>query len=75
MLAAPDVDIDVARTQIRDLGPNRPRITLFVSQDDLALEISQTFWGSRAQLGSINPDVEPYQERPGAREDQCRRPH
>jgi esterase/lipase superfamily enzyme len=60
MLAAPDVDIDVARTQLRALGPNRPRITLFVSQDDRALAISQALAGSAARLGSINPKVEPY---------------
>jgi esterase/lipase superfamily enzyme len=60
MLAAPDVDVDVARTQIEDLGPSRPNITLFVSQDDTALAFSRFFWGSSAQLGAIDPEVEPY---------------
>ena len=60
MLAAPDVDIDVARTQLLDLGPQHPRITLFVSQDDRALAASEIFWGGSARLGAIDPDAEPY---------------
>lgn len=60
MLAAPDVDIDVARTQIADLGPRRPRITLFVARDDRALAVSQFLFSSTARLGSIDPDAEPY---------------
>ncbi|MGA0594999.1 alpha/beta hydrolase [Enterovirga sp. CN4-39] len=60
MLAAPDVDIDVARTQVLDLGPRRPKITLFVSQDDRALAFSRLFWGSAVQLGAIDPEAEPY---------------
>ncbi|NNM74255.1 alpha/beta hydrolase [Enterovirga aerilata] len=60
MLAAPDIDLDVARTQVQDLGPNRPKITLFVAQDDRALAFSRLFWGSNVQLGAIDPEVEPY---------------
>jgi esterase/lipase superfamily enzyme len=60
MLAAPDVDIDVARTQVQDLGPSRPKITLFVAQDDRALAFSRLFWGSTVQLGAIDPEREPY---------------
>jgi esterase/lipase superfamily enzyme len=36
MLVAPDVDVDVFRTQIRRMGTKRPRFALFVSQDDKA---------------------------------------
>ncbi len=62
MLAAPDVDIDVALSQgqaLRDI-PNRPRITLFVSAHDRALNASRLLWGSRERLGSLDPNAEPY---------------
>lgn len=60
MLAAPDVDIDVFRTQIAEMEGKRPRFTVFVSQDDRALAVSRRVWGSTARLGAIDPDVEPY---------------
>ncbi len=60
MLAAPDVDIDVARTQMRSMGTNPPRFTLFVSQNDRALAASRLFWGSSARLGSIDANEEPF---------------
>ena len=43
LLAAPDVDVDLAREAIVDMGPksNRPSFTLFVSQDDRALAMSR----------------------------------
>ena len=62
MLAAPDVDIDVAAAwgkEMQGVKP-RPRITLFVSADDQALRASRLLWGSRARLGSINANEEPY---------------
>lgn len=60
MLAAPDIDVDVAQEQARGLGTKRPRITLFVSRDDEALKLSNIFWGSRDRLGAIDPAKEPY---------------
>jgi esterase/lipase superfamily enzyme len=62
LLAAPDVDVDLAREAILDMGPRpqRPRFTLFVSQDDRALSVSRRVWGGAARLGAINPDEEPY---------------
>ncbi|MGO4174935.1 alpha/beta hydrolase [Bosea sp. TAF32] len=60
MLAAPDVDVDVFRSQIADIHGKRPRFTVFVSQDDRALAVSRRVWGSAARLGAIDPDVEPY---------------
>ena len=60
LLAAPDVDIDVAREQIADMGPNKPAFALFVSRSDKALEVSKTLWGSQARLGDIDPLQEPY---------------
>ena len=61
LLVAPDVDVDVFRTQIQRMGSPKPRFALFVSQDDKALALSQTIWGGVPRLGEINPAQEPYQ--------------
>nr|WP_246102604.1 alpha/beta hydrolase [Methylobacterium terricola] len=60
ILAAPDVDIDLAREAFRDMGPDRPRLTLMVSGDDQALAVSRLVWGDSVRLGAIDPTVEPY---------------
>lgn len=60
ILAAPDVDVDLAREAFRDLGTARPRLTLMVSNDDQALAVSRLVWGDSVRLGAINPAVEPY---------------
>lgn len=60
MLVAPDVDVDVFRTQIRRMGARRPRFALFVSQDDKALALSKTIWGGGPRLGEVNPEQDPY---------------
>jgi esterase/lipase superfamily enzyme len=60
MLVAPDVDVDVFRTQIQRMGTARPRIALFVSQDDQALSLSRDIWGGVARLGDVDPTQEPY---------------
>ncbi|MEK1889266.1 MAG: alpha/beta hydrolase [Phyllobacterium sp.] len=62
MLAAPDVDVDVFRSQIADLGKQHPRFTLFVSRDDRALALSRRIWGDIPRLGSIDPEQSPYKE-------------
>jgi esterase/lipase superfamily enzyme len=59
LLASPDVDVDVSREQIAAMGPDRPHIALFVSEDDRALAASKEVWGA-PRLGAINPDIEPY---------------
>ncbi len=46
MLAAPDVDVDVFRSQIEDMGSQHPRFTLFVSRDDRALAFSRRVWAT-----------------------------
>ncbi len=58
MLAAPDVDVDLAREQISGLGPKKPHFTLFTSVDDRALSLSRKFWGE-PRLGAIDPNQEP----------------
>jgi esterase/lipase superfamily enzyme len=60
LLAAPDVDVDLFREAVVDMGQSRPSFTLFVSQDDRALAISRRIWGDTARLGAIDPDQEPY---------------
>ena len=58
LLAAPDVDVDLARAQVAAMGPQRPIFVLFVSQDDRALAASRRLWGN-VRLGAIDPDQEP----------------
>jgi esterase/lipase superfamily enzyme len=62
MLAAPDVDVDVAASlgQALQAARRRPKITLFVSEDDKALSASRFLWGSRDRLGAIDSAKEPY---------------
>ena len=60
MLASPDVDVDVFRSQMADIGKQRPNFILFVSQDDRALAASRRIWGNVERLGAIDPTKEPY---------------
>jgi esterase/lipase superfamily enzyme len=60
ILAAPDVDMDLARAAFHDMGRDRPRLTLMVSGDDQALAVSRLVWGDSVRLGAIDPTVEPY---------------
>ena len=60
LLAAPDVDVDLFREAIMDMGKERPGFTLFVSQDDRALAVSRRLWGDAVRLGAIDPEQEPY---------------
>jgi esterase/lipase superfamily enzyme len=60
MLVAPDVDVDVFRTQLDRMGSARPRISLFISQDDRALSMSKVIWGGVSRLGDVDPSQEPY---------------
>ncbi len=60
MMVAPDVDVDVFRTQIRRMGTQRPRFFLFVSQDDKALALSKAIWGGEPRLGGVDLSQDPY---------------
>ena len=44
LLADADVDVGIARQQIMTLGPERPHIVLFVSENDRALAASRDIW-------------------------------
>lgn len=54
ILASPDLDVDVFRQQIVDMGPNRPKFTVFVSKDDRALTLSRRISGNIDRLGQID---------------------
>src|SRR5262249_33952540 len=60
LLVAPDVPVNDFRTEIAQLGHRRPRVALFVSQDDQALKLSRTLAGGVQRMGDINPNEEPY---------------
>lgn len=60
LLVAPDVNINLFRTQMREMGSARPRFALFLSQDDHALKLSRSIGGGDARLGDVHPDEEPY---------------
>lgn len=60
MLASPDVDVDVFRRMMVDIGPTGPKMTLFVSRDDRALQVSRRVWGNVERLGQIDVSQEPY---------------
>jgi esterase/lipase superfamily enzyme len=62
MLAAPDIDFDVFRREIAEIeaSDKSPPVTLFVSQDDHALDFSRRIAGNEPRLGAINPNAEPF---------------
>jgi esterase/lipase superfamily enzyme len=60
LLVAPDVDINVLHSQIRQMGRAKPSLALFFSRDDQALKLSKSIWGGATRLGDIDPDQEPY---------------
>lgn len=65
VLASPDLDIDVFRSQIEDMGARRPQITLFVANNDRALALSRFVAGGRTRLGGIDLTREDYVKRLG----------
>jgi esterase/lipase superfamily enzyme len=62
VLAAPDIDVDVFRTQMTVIGPLSPPMTVLVSRDDIALSVSSLIAGERPRLGMINVDDPRVQE-------------
>lgn len=59
VLAAPDVDMTVFRTQVAHLGPLRSRIVLYASQDDYALRLSNRLFGGMLRAGQ-NTDLDEF---------------
>jgi esterase/lipase superfamily enzyme len=62
ILAAPDIDVDVFRTQMAVIGPMSPPLTVLVSRDDIALSVSSFLAHERPRLGMINVDDPRVQE-------------
>ena len=56
VLAAPDIDVDVFRSELQTIGPLKPPMTLLVSKDDAALRVSNIIGGSRARAGALDVD-------------------
>jgi hypothetical protein len=55
MLVAPDLDADLFRTQMREMGSARPCFALFVSQDDIAFKLSGSIRGGTSRAARLPP--------------------
>lgn len=58
VLASPDIDVDVFRRQIIEMGPKRPQFTILASTRDKALQISRLLSGGVDRVGGA--DLRPY---------------
>ena len=63
IMAAPDLDVDVFRSQLLQMSAPRPRITIFLSRDDKALALSRWLGGDIDRVGTVDPDQEPYRSK------------
>lgn len=54
VLAAPDIDADVFKSQLRDIGHIPTPVTLLVSNSDSALKISSFVSGERPRVGMLD---------------------
>lgn len=61
ILASPDLDIGVFQRQLDDMGPRRPRITLFASRNDRALQVSRFLARGATRLGAVDISDDEYQ--------------
>ncbi len=58
VLASPDIDVDVFKTQMRRLGrPERP-FNVLVSKDDRALQMAGRIGGGKPRVGAYENDAE-----------------
>jgi esterase/lipase superfamily enzyme len=57
---APDVAFDRFIGVVGAMGARRPRLALFLSQDDVALKLSKSISGGLIRAGDVNPEQEPY---------------
>ncbi|WP_424363262.1 alpha/beta hydrolase [Methylocystis parvus] len=65
ILASPDIDVDVFRTQFASLGQKHPRVIVFVSRRDRALQFSRSIAGNIERLGVADPREKPWIEEKG----------
>lgn len=54
VLASPDIDVDVFRSQLKEIGKLTYPPTLLVSKDDRALAVSSFLGGERARVGRLD---------------------
>jgi len=59
VLASPDIDVDVFKRQVIEMGTKRPRFTVYASRNDMALAASTFIAGDVGRLGYI--DLRPYE--------------
>ncbi|MFC2254767.1 alpha/beta hydrolase [Labrys portucalensis] len=55
ILASPDIDVDVFRRQMVEMGPKLPRFTIFTSTSDKALAMSRWLSGGINRVGGTDP--------------------
>lgn len=55
VLASPDIDVDVFRRQMIEMGAKRPHFTIFTSTSDKALEVSRWLSGGVNRVGGADP--------------------
>jgi esterase/lipase superfamily enzyme len=60
VLASPDIDVDVFRRQILEMGDKRPHFTVYASRKDKALALSTFLAGDVDRLGGA--DLRPYKD-------------
>ena len=60
ILASPDLDVDVFSRQLQEIDTRNVKMTIFVSNDDRALDVSRRIAGGVDRVGSIDPSREPY---------------
>ncbi|WP_439528573.1 alpha/beta hydrolase [Pannonibacter sp.] len=58
VLAAPDIDVDVFKDQMRRIGRLDPPIILLLSKDDRALNVSSIIAGGKDRVGRYGDDAE-----------------
>ena len=63
IMAAPDLDVDLFRSELQQIGSPRPRTTILVSQDDKALAFSKSIGGNIDRVGELNPDLPQYKSK------------
>lgn len=54
VLASPDIDVDVFRRQVLEMGPTRPKFLLVSSRHDVALALSRFVAGDIDRLGAAD---------------------
>ncbi|MEJ8474096.1 alpha/beta hydrolase [Roseibium algae] len=58
ILAAPDIDIDVFKEQLRHMGKPKNPFVIMVSKDDRALKASRKIAGDKERVGAYSNDLE-----------------